>query len=510
MNKYGIVIFQLAAIIVSAVFLLIHPLGHISVNILAYLFIAAGSMIVAAKVNKRAAAEYNRQINSLRKEISRFNFEVQVSSSQISSVSQQLAITLDENNAFAQQLYAETKEMASLNSEANSNINSTISGVKNIIELLEDAGETISDMGETSEASNNVIKSSLNEIMEIVNTINEIKKSSNGTMEYMDKLNTTSGEIIHILETVSNISKQTQMLALNASIESARAGESGKGFAVVAGEIGKLATDTSEAVKDVNKLIKSIQDEISSVFKVVRENSSKVETGVRVSCNIEKNLSKIDMSFSKVIDMVAKINELFHQEVLMTKDIEDRIGEVEKIMNVTEKSVEDVKQSVRKQKNSVEDIAEMGIRLNESSRSLEELFSLSDSGASISVDKNKINEAVQSFRLICGELANGGLLDSMDKSVHRALLEKIIKNNLFIEAAWTNESRGKFICSIPEAGIANAGVREWFKRGIAGEEYVSPVYISAITKNPCITLSAPLKDNVGRITGVIGIDVKLQ
>lgn len=97
----------------------------------------------------------------------------------------------------------------------------------------------------------------------------------------------------------------------------------------------------------------------------------------------------------------------------------------------------------------------------------------------------------------------------MDKESHREELAKLIQNSDFIEAAWSNDAKGRFLCSIPEAGIANAKIRDWFQKSIQGEEFCSKVYISAITKRPCLTLSVPVTDMNGVIAGVLGVDLKL-
>ncbi|MCX8128688.1 MAG: methyl-accepting chemotaxis protein [Clostridia bacterium] len=509
MIKYKIPVIQLIFAAFSVVFFLYLPFSHSWLGIAVYTAVMLGVALFTYKAAEEPIEKLNDTIVRLKTELNRFNYEVQVASSQVSSVSEQLNITLDENNAFAQQLYAEAKEMAALSSEANDNINSTLSGVKSIIDILEDASSTINEMEYTSKSSDRVIKNSMEEILEIVSIINEIQESSNGTIEYMDKLDQTSKEIIHILETVSNVSKQTQLLALNAAIESARAGEYGKGFAVVADEIGKLAIDTGEAVKDVNKLIKSIQEEINSVFDVVRTNSLKVEKGVMVSKNIEENLGRIDTSFGRVLNMVNKINSLSSMEVSLTRDVGASIENVERIMHKTEKSVEEVKESVHRQKHSIEDIAEMGGRLNQASKNLTELFEEEDMDNAKVADKSAIDKAADSFKAISKELQQNGAFLSLDKHLHKDFLGKLVLNNEFIEAAWTNDFKGRFICSIPEAGIANAAVREWFKQSIRGEEYISRVYISAITKNPCITISTPIRNSNNDIIGVFGIDIKI-
>ena len=88
-------------------------------------------------------------------------------------------------------------------------------------------------------------------------------------------------------------------------------------------------------------------------------------------------------------------------------------------------------------------------------------------------------------------------------------MKELLSRHDFIEAAWSNDEKGRFIVSIPPAGIANANVRDWFRESMAGKKYVSGVYISAITKSPCITVSKPIVSASGAVIGVIGFDIRL-
>lgn len=512
MKSYSVFILNFIAAILSIIILSVlpFPAALLWVKLTSYILLAIIAGIMLQKAYNKRINELNKVVSKMKKELEKFNFEVQVASSQVSSVCEQLNITLDENNAFAQQVFAETKEMASLNSDVNIKVCDTLTVVKSVIDLLEEARNTSLEMEGIKHTSDEVIKNSLDEILNVVSTINEIQDSSNGTMVYMDKLNISSREIIRILETVSNVSKQTHLLALNASIESARAGEAGKGFAVVADEIRKLATDTGNAVKDVNNLICSIQDEIKSVYDMVKLNSARVEKGVRVSKKVEGNLEQIDNSIKAVFMMVKKFIELSEKEVEMTTEVSDKIGAVEKVVVATAESVDEVYDSVHKQKHSVQGIADMGIRLNEASKNLALL--LENTGATnFTVESTKAVEKVaETFKIINNDILKNSGIKAMDKEIHEKLLKGLLEKYDFIEAVWSNDKKGRFICSIPQAGIANACVREWFKRSMSGEEYVSSVYVSAITKNPCITLSAPIKTSDGEIIGVVGVDLKLS
>jgi methyl-accepting chemotaxis protein len=97
-----------------------------------------------------------------------------------------------------------------------------------------------------------------------------------------------------------------------------------------------------------------------------------------------------------------------------------------------------------------------------------------------------------------------------DQALHYDVLSRFKSSHAIFEAVWTNETNGRFICSIPKAGIANAVMRDWFRAALKGESYISPIYISGITKNRCVTLSMPYYDNGGAVSGIIGVDLNLD
>lgn len=451
--------------------------------------------------------QLNEKNKKLKDDLKKLNFEVQVTSSQISSVSESIAVTIDENNEFAKYVYDKVREMADNNEEVNSSIANTLSEVRNIMELLNNADGITVDMLSKSLVSKDTVKLSLEAILQIVHTINGIHEASDKTLVNMEQLQKTSKEIVHILETVSNISKQTQLLALNATIESARAGEHGKGFAVVASEIHKLADDTTRSVGDINSLIKAIQSQVESVYSDVKENALRVNDGISATNNVEENLGRIDSSFNDVFGMMDQISQLSKQEVQIAQNVGEQIKEVEEVISQTAESVDDVRASVHQQKQNMEDISSLGTRLNEASSSLSKLFS-NEAEAMETLGNEAMEKAQNSLSMIKKELCSKPeIINLKDARAHEAVIGNFLKKYSFVEAAWTNDRKGRFVCSVPKAGISNANVREWFKHSIAGEDFVSSIYISAITRNPCVTVSSPIRNTEGDIVGVAGIDI---
>ncbi|WP_406677823.1 PDC sensor domain-containing protein [Neomoorella carbonis] len=97
----------------------------------------------------------------------------------------------------------------------------------------------------------------------------------------------------------------------------------------------------------------------------------------------------------------------------------------------------------------------------------------------------------------------------LDPGSHGVVLREWLAKRPDVEAVYSNRSDGTFIFSQPPAALANARIRPWWQRAMAGEEYISTVYVSAITRQPCRTLSLPIRDGSGRIVGVLAADVSL-
>ena len=129
----------------------------------------------------------------------------------------------------------------------------------------------------------------------------------------MSKINAASLEIANIIQTIEAIADQTSLLSLNASIEAARAGEAGRGFAVVAGEIGHLASQSSEAVEDTRRLIETASSEVESGNRIADETAQALQAIINGISEIVKAVEEVADNSSQQNGAMQQINQAIEQ-----------------------------------------------------------------------------------------------------------------------------------------------------------------------------------------------------
>ena len=144
----------------------------------------------------------------------------------------------------------------------------------------------------------------------------EISESTKKSKSIIDELEKKSMEILKIVEVITSISSQTNMLALNASIESARAGEAGRGFAIVAEQIRQLAEQTKNAVENISSIVHDFVDGAALASDAMENSASLVESGVSLINAAKQSGQKVTVS---VEEMDVKIDDIDH----VTRDAAD-------------------------------------------------------------------------------------------------------------------------------------------------------------------------------------------
>jgi methyl-accepting chemotaxis protein len=168
--------------------------------------------------------------------------------------------------------------------------------------------------------------------------ISQSVKDSASTIETLGKNSEQIGEIIKV---ISDIAEQTNLLALNAAIEAARAGEQGRGFAVVADEVRSLAEKTTTATKEIGDMIKKIQEETSSAVRSMQTGTKDVDNGVMLANQAGQSLKQIVEAIQNVTDMIMQIATAAEEQSATGGEVVSNIESVAGITQTTANNAEE-------------------------------------------------------------------------------------------------------------------------------------------------------------------------
>jgi len=205
---------------------------------------------------------------------------------QLSSIAEEMSRTAESSSTRANSVATASEEMSQ----------TVVDVAKNTANIAESAKKAV----DTAQEGNKIVERSVGEVKEIDKTVNE-------SARFVKSLGERSVHIGEIISVINDIADQTNLLALNAAIEAARAGEQGRGFAVVADEVRKLAERTAQATSEIEEMIKAIQNEVTKAVEIMDNATKKVDTGVKLTAQAGEALKEIVKSSNELQLMVKQI-----------------------------------------------------------------------------------------------------------------------------------------------------------------------------------------------------------
>ncbi|PLP92472.1 methyl-accepting chemotaxis protein [Pseudomonas sp. FFUP_PS_473] len=173
----------------------------------------------------------------------------------------------------------------------------------------------------------------------MVKSINDIRDEITGTASVIHRLEADSGRIGEVLAVIHSIAEQTNLLALNAAIEAARAGEQGRGFAVVADEVRNLAQRTAQSTAEINTIIDAVQKGAERAVQAIESGKRSSENGVEQVRQAGEILSGVTGAVQTIRDMSQQIATAAEEQTLVTEDISRNLCELVAIAASNQESV---------------------------------------------------------------------------------------------------------------------------------------------------------------------------
>jgi methyl-accepting chemotaxis protein len=246
-------------------------------------------------------------------------------------------------------------------------IDGTVSIVKDMSDEVNNIFEQSQKVYRLSENANEIAKTGRTHIQDAVETIKQIEYSYQQSSQFILELEDKSKEIDKIISTIQNISNQTHLLSLNASIEAARAGDAGKGFAIVASEVKKLADESSKSTVDISKITDSIQLNVKETVENIAKTNVVIKNGV-------EKISETENALLGIIQSILNVNEEIQKVYTSTKKLSEN-GEL--IVSSMEDVRESSNHSLEQTRHFEVDFLEQQDKISKLDAAIEELSDLS-------------------------------------------------------------------------------------------------------------------------------------
>ncbi|PCK20190.1 chemotaxis protein [Bacillus pumilus] len=300
---------------------------------------------------------------------------VQQSVDNVASASEELTASASQTSQATEHITMSIEQFSNGNEAQNEKVESSTNQLVTMNEGLQGMSHTSSEVAAVSLQSTEAAGQGGRIVESTANQMKHIDTSVQEAEQVMKELEYKSKDITSILNVINGIADQTNLLALNAAIEAARAGESGRGFSVVAEEVRKLAVQSADSAKEIEKLIQEIVLEIAKSQDMFKAVNREVNAGLGMTEEAKESFQNIYEAAEGMSKKLSQLNDTAIDLSSGSKLVSQAMQEMRQVSRESAASIQDIAASAEEQLASMEEITSSSVTLANMAEELKELTS---------------------------------------------------------------------------------------------------------------------------------------